>query len=175
MTQDADLAAIRELRALCSYMERRDEIIRAARDAGVPQWQIIKESGFSKGTVSKILKERDMSEVATPDGETTITREDGSRLVYGPSSSDINKGDRVILDADGRPGTVYAIGVDAALSACVFTVTMDDGDRVDDLLPGELHSAGYDWARWQPDGELHSNGWCETAAEMEKVAAEFRS
>lgn len=57
MTQEnADLAAIRDLRAYRDWMARRDEIVKAAREAGVKPVQIIKESGISKGTVIKILK-----------------------------------------------------------------------------------------------------------------------
>ena len=56
MTQEnADLAAIRELRAWRSWMDRRDEIVRAAKAAGLQQSQIIKESGLAKNTVRDIL------------------------------------------------------------------------------------------------------------------------
>lgn len=119
-----------------------------------------------------------MSTVTTPDGVTTVTRDDGSRLSYGPCESPLQAGHVVIVNEDqvpgdwAREGTVTALGDDAS-GDFIVTVRLDSGQE-QDIPASEVRLAGYDWARYGADGETEAQDWAADEGEMDAVVAAFR-
>ncbi len=118
-----------------------------------------------------------MSVTTTPDGITTITREDGSRLCYGPCASPLQVGMIVTVSSGMVPedwalrGTVENLGDDAS-GDFIATVKLDSG-QLQDIPASELTLAGYDWARYDADGETEAQDWAAGEDEMDAIALEF--
>jgi hypothetical protein len=112
-----------------------------------------------------------------PDGVTTITLNDGSRLSYGACQSPLQTGHVVIVNEDQVPagwatrGTVTVLGEDAS-GDFIVTVRLDSGQQ-QDIPASEMRLAGYDWARYAADGETEAQDWAADEDEMAAVADAF--